>query len=108
VEREIPFSEFPHPEYIYEKKDDGTGMPYTLLNTDTPFLEGLTVSGDDKYLVFPRAAGLFAYEYRSGKMTWLTEAPAKWVNKDRNPSYAPDDATLVFERAGNVYLCEAM
>ena len=108
AEREIPFIELPHTEYIYEVKSNGQGIPATLLNSDKPLLEGLTVSGDDKYLVFPHRDGLFAYEYRSGELTWLTRAPGKWTDKDRNPSYSPDDANIVFERAGNVYICDAM
>lgn len=108
VEREIPFTELPHPEYIYEVRSDGRAQPVTVLNTDKPFLEGLTVSGDNKYLVFPHRDGLFGYERNSGELTWLTRAPDKWTEKDRNPSYSADNANIVFERRGNVYICDAM
>ena len=108
VEREFPFNPLPHPEYVYEVKSNGQAQPVTVLNTDKPFLEGLTISGDDKYMIFPHRDGLFAYEYKSGELTWLTRAPGKWTEKDRNPSYSPDDANIVFERSGNVYICDAM
>ncbi len=108
VERQIPFNSRPHTEYISEKKAEGTGIPRIVLNTDKPFLEGLTASPDDKYLIFPHRDGLFAYEHRAGAKTWLTRAPDKWTNKDRNPRYAPDGTHFVFTRANNIYICEAL
>jgi hypothetical protein len=108
VEREVPFSSYPHPEYIYEVKDSGNGIPRIVVNSDKPFLEGLTISRDDKYLVFPHRDGLFACEYKSGKLSWLTRAPDKWTAKDRNPSYSPDNTNIVFERSENIYICDAL
>ncbi len=107
VERQVPFNPQPHTEYISEKKAEGTGIPRIVINTDKPFLEGLTASPDDKYLIFPHRDGLFACEHRAGAETWLTRAPDKWTDKDRNPRYAPDGTHFVFARANNIYICEA-
>ncbi len=107
VERQVPFNPQPHSEYVKEVRASGGGIPQILLNTDKPFLEGLTVSSDDKYIIFPHRDGLFSYEYKRGVETWLTRAPDKWTYKDRNPRYAADDAHIVFARANNVYMCEA-
>lgn len=107
IERQVPFNPQPHTEYINEIQAGGGGMPQILLNTDKPFLEGLTVSPDDKYIIFPHRDGLFAYEYKRGVETWLTRARDKWIDKDRNPRYAPDGTHIVFTRASNLYICEA-
>lgn len=107
VERQIPFNPQPHSEYITEVGAGG-GIPRLVINTDKPFLEGLTVSPDDKYLIFAHRDGLFACEHRSGVETWLTRAPDKWTDKDRNPCYAPDGTHFVFTRANNIYICEAL
>jgi hypothetical protein len=108
VERQVPFNPQPHSEYIKEIKSDGVGIARIVLNTDKPFLEGLTVSADDKYFIFPHRDGLFAYEHKAGTETWLTRAPDKWTDKDRNPRYAPDGTHFVFARANNIYICEAL
>jgi hypothetical protein len=108
VERQVPFNPQPHGEYVNEIWAGGNGIPRILLNTDKPFVEGLTVSPDDKYLVFPHRDGLFAYEYKRGVETWLTRARDKWTDKDRNPRYAPDSTHIIFTRANNVYICEAL
>jgi hypothetical protein len=106
VERQVPFNPQTHPEYISDNNAGGGGIPRLVLNTDKPFLEGLTVSPDNKYLIFPHRDGMFSYEPTSGIETWLTRAPDKWTDKDRNPCYAPDGAHFVFTRANNIYICE--
>jgi hypothetical protein len=107
IERQVPFNPQPHTEYVNEISARGGGAPRLLLNTDRPFLEGLTISPDDKYMIFPHGAGLFAYEHKAGIETWLTRAPEKWTDKDRNPRYAPDGTHFVFARFNNIYICEA-
>lgn len=107
IERQVPLNPQPHTEYVNEISASGGGVPRILLNTDKPFLEGLTISPDDKYIIFAHRDGLFAYEHKAGIETWLTRAPDKWTDKDRNPSYSPDGTHLVFARSGNIYICEA-
>jgi Tol biopolymer transport system component len=107
IEREIPFNSIPHGEYIYEVIASGGGYPRVVRDTSKPFLEGLTLSTDDKYLVSAHRDGLFAYEYRTGNDTWLTRSSDVWTDKDRNPHYTYDGADIVFERAESIYSCEA-
>ncbi len=108
IERQVPFNTQPHSEYVNEISAEGGGVPRILLNTDKPFLEGFAISPDDKYMIFAHRDGLFAYEHKAGIETWLTRAPSKWTDKDRNPCYAPDGAHFVFARSGNIYICEAL
>ncbi len=108
VERKVPFTTQPHSEYINEVKASGGGIPRAILNTDKPFLDGLTVSPDDKYLVYGHRDGLFAYEHRSGNETWLTRAPDKWTDKDHDAVYAPDGFHIAFTRNNNIYVCDAL
>ncbi|UCH78133.1 MAG: PD40 domain-containing protein [Candidatus Coatesbacteria bacterium] len=107
IERMIPFNPQPHTEYLNETNASLAGTPKLLLNTDKPFLEGLTISPDGKYAVYPHRDGLWAYEILAGKETWLTRAPDKWAHKDRHPSYSADGTTVVFTRNNNLYTCEA-
>jgi hypothetical protein len=107
IEREIPFNSVPHGEYIYEVISTGGGYPRLVRDTDKPYLEGLTLSPDDKYLVCAHRDGLYAYEYRTGDETWLTRSSDVWTDKDRNPHYTFDGVNIVFERAECVYMCEA-
>jgi len=107
IEKAIPYDPAPHAEYVSEVHATGGGVPWVLLNTDKPFLEGLSISPDDKYLLFAHGQGLYALEYRTGAQTWLTRAPSTWLDKDRHPCYAPDGQHFVFTRNNNVCICDA-
>lgn len=107
IERMMPFNPQPHTEYLNDTNASQAGSPKLLLNTDKPFLEGLTISPDDKYAIFAHRDGLWVFEIQPGNKTWLTRAPDKWSDKDRHPSYSADGTTVAFNRNNNIYTFEA-
>jgi len=107
AERMYPFNPSPHTDYISRVAGGEGGIPTLVFQSLKAFLPGLTVSPDDKYLVYPVEAGLYALEINTGVETWLTRSPNTWAAKDSQPAYAPDGRHLAFTRNNSVYCCDA-